>query len=100
MASLEREILLDLEIRNHAGKEGPGQDAMLRQINRFYCGLQGHDNLKQFSKHRVFLRCATCGYESPGWIISDAAPKAVAAASSMARRLLNRPNLTGNRRAA
>lgn len=31
------------------------------------CGLHGHDYLLQTGNHRVFLRCATCGHETPGW---------------------------------
>jgi hypothetical protein len=38
------------------------------------CGLQGHDNLLQFGRGRLFLKCVTCGHESPGWAISDTPP--------------------------
>ena len=31
------------------------------------CGLHGHDPMLQFEQGRMFLRCASCGYESPGW---------------------------------
>lgn len=33
------------------------------------CAFRGHDHLLQFTSGRVFLRCATCGHETPGWQI-------------------------------
>lgn len=39
------------------------------------CGLQGHDPLMQFEHGRVFLRCTSCGYETPGWHTGDRRPR-------------------------
>lgn len=43
-------------------------------LRRFFCGLRGHDTLLQFEDARMFLRCASCGHESPGWELNAAAP--------------------------
>ena len=34
---------------------------------RRVCGMHGHDNLMQFEHDRMFLKCISCGHESPGW---------------------------------
>lgn len=34
------------------------------------CALHGHNDLLIFGEAgRVFLRCDTCGYETPGWCL-------------------------------
>jgi hypothetical protein len=35
------------------------------------CGLHGHDTLLQFQEDRMFLRCVSCGHETPGWDVSE-----------------------------
>lgn len=60
----------------------PGADdglgAQIRvRINQLYCGLHGHDRLIQFDKKRMFLRCVSCGHESPGWALNEAPPRIV-----------------------
>ena len=39
------------------------------------CGLHGHDPMLQFEQGRMFLRCASCGYESPGWDTGERRPR-------------------------
>jgi hypothetical protein len=39
------------------------------------CGLHGHDPLLQFEQGRMFLRCSSCGYRSPGWETGDHRPR-------------------------
>jgi hypothetical protein len=34
---------------------------------QFVCGLHGHDELLQFERGRLSLKCASCGHETPGW---------------------------------
>jgi hypothetical protein len=46
-----------------------------RSIQIALCGLQGHDPLLQVSKGRMFLRCTSCGHETPGWTTSPRAPR-------------------------
>jgi hypothetical protein len=37
------------------------------QVQAAVCGLHGHDPMLQFHQGRMFLRCASCGHQSPGW---------------------------------
>ena len=39
------------------------------------CGLGGHDPLLQVNDGRMFLRCSTCGHETPGWTMSARGPR-------------------------
>ena len=47
---------------------------MLERARELFCGLHGHDNLLQFGQDRMFLKCVSCGHESPGWELSDTPP--------------------------
>lgn len=44
--------------------------AMLK-VRQSLCGLHGHDSLLHFQHDRMFLRCTSCGHETPGWAIGD-----------------------------
>jgi hypothetical protein len=46
-----------------------------RSIQSAVCGLQGHDPLLQVEAGRMFLRCTTCGYETPGWTTEARGPR-------------------------
>ena len=39
------------------------------------CGIGGHDPLLQVDGGRLFLRCSTCGHETPGWTTSARGPR-------------------------
>jgi hypothetical protein len=52
--------------------------ATVTWIQQGLCGLHGHDSLLHHTRNRMFLRCTTCGYETPGWDLSRA-PRPVAA---------------------
>jgi hypothetical protein len=39
------------------------------------CGLHGHDPLLHFDDGRMYLRCASCGYQSPGWDTGERRPR-------------------------
>ncbi len=39
-------------------------------LQRFLCGLHGHDAILQDERTRIFLRCTSCGYETPGWEVA------------------------------
>jgi hypothetical protein len=39
------------------------------------CGLHGHDPVLQFVEGRVFLRCTSCGFETPGWKTGERRPR-------------------------
>jgi hypothetical protein len=40
----------------------------LRQV---LCGLHGHDRLVQFERNRMYMRCVSCGHETPGWTLKE-----------------------------
>jgi hypothetical protein len=46
-----------------------------RMVSSAMCGLGGHDPLLQVDRGRMFLRCSTCGYETPGWTTSARGPR-------------------------
>jgi hypothetical protein len=39
------------------------------RARRALCGLRGHDLWLLFEPDRLSLRCASCGWNSPGWTI-------------------------------
>ena len=39
------------------------------------CGFGGHDPLLQVDGGRMFLRCSSCGHETPGWTTSARRPR-------------------------
>lgn len=41
--------------------------AVLERLGRVFCGMQGHEHMLKSAEGRLFLRCVTCGHESPGW---------------------------------
>lgn len=43
--------------------------AIARSIREATCALAGHDYLRKFTSNRIFLQCASCGHETPGWEI-------------------------------
>jgi hypothetical protein len=47
----------------------------LDQLQAAVCGLHGHDPMLQFEHGRMFLRCGSCGYQSPGWKTGDRRPR-------------------------
>jgi len=78
--------------------EGFGERVMDR-VREAFCGLHGHDSLLQFKQDRMFLKCVSCGHESPGWELNETPPTIVAQADT--RRLaLVRPELVDVRRIA
>lgn len=56
----------------------PGEDGvgarMLGRVRQVLCGLHGHDNLLQFERDRMYLRCVSCGHETPGWELTETRP--------------------------
>ena len=81
-----------------AEAEGFGE-RVLDLVREAFCGLHGHDSLLQFKQDRMFLKCVSCGHESPGWELNEPPPTIVAQAD--ARRLaIVRPQLMDARRIA
>ncbi len=44
--------------------------SVLRRVQQAICSLHGHDSLLQIERERMFLRCTSCGYETPGWEVT------------------------------
>jgi hypothetical protein len=60
------------------GRETAGTAVVTRAVLRFgqlLCGLRGHDTVMHFEGKRVMMRCTSCGHDTPGWEISDKAPR-------------------------
>jgi len=54
-------------------------------LRAFLCGLGGHDLLRSYEPNRVYMRCTSCPYETPGWTLKnkerqESAPRALNAA--------------------
>jgi hypothetical protein len=75
------------------------RERVLDRVREAFCGLHGHDNLLQFRQDRMFLKCFSCGHESPGWELNETPPTIVAHADSE-RLALVRPQLISERRIA
>lgn len=71
--------------------------AWLRQV---WCGLHGHDPLLNFERDRMFLRCTSCGHQTPGWNIGVQRPQLVFRGEARRDRLATRPQIANIRRIA
>ena len=69
------------------------------RLRQFMCGLHGHDSLLQFERERMFLRCVSCGHETPGWETNDVPPP-VTAQVEHRHHAMARPQLISERRIA
>ena len=45
------------------------------RISQMMCGLRGHDSVLHFEGKRVMMLCTSCGHNSPGWDITERAPR-------------------------
>ena len=43
----------------------------LGRLQHSLCALHGHDSMLQYERNRIFLRCTSCGYETPGWEVAQ-----------------------------
>jgi hypothetical protein len=48
---------------------------VVAQFQSAMCGLHGHDPMLQFAEGRMFLRCTSCGHETPGWNTGERRPR-------------------------
>ena len=69
------------------------------RLHEAFCGLHGHDNLLQFQQDRMFLKCVSCGHESPGWELNEAPPRALGRTDNRCQAVV-RPQLIRARRIA
>ena len=84
------------KIANEAHAEG---FSMIERVRQVFCGLHGHDNLLQFEQDRMFLKCVSCGHETPGWSLNEA-PPTVTIRGDARRHAVVRPQLISVRRIA
>jgi hypothetical protein len=81
-------------------------NAVVERVRHAVCALHGHDALLQFERGRMYLKCVSCGYESPGWTVREretrpAAPRqAPAVIHEVPRRRRFLPQVTSARRVA
>jgi hypothetical protein len=62
--------------RDPVGEQGEGIVAQtLQKMRQSWCGLHGHDALLHFEQDRMFLRCTSCGHETPGWELGEQRPQ-------------------------
>ena len=79
--------------------DGPGA-RVVEWMRQTFCGLHGHDILLRFEKDRMFLKCVSCGHESPGWEITGTPPGARVREAGAPQRSLAKPQLIRARRIA
>ena len=72
---------------------------VIDRLHQMVCGLHGHDTLLQFEQDRMFLRCQSCGHETPGWDLNEAPPSITVQAEDE-RLHAARPHLISARRVA
>jgi hypothetical protein len=88
----------DIESEPHRAGDH-ASTAVVSRVRQIFCGMHGHDNLLQFQRDRMFLRCVSCGYESPGWELTET-PPTVTEVGDATRHAIVRPPLVGIRRIA
>ena len=86
------------EVDAHRADDGFGTTVAAR-VRQMFCGMHGHDSLLQFEQDRMFLRCVSCGHESPGWSLTET-PPTVTEHGDAERHVMVRPPLVGIRRIA
>jgi hypothetical protein len=88
----------DTETQAHRTDDHVGT-AVVARVRQMFCGMHGHDNLLQFERDRMFLRCVSCGHESPGWALTET-PPTVTEVGDATRHAIVRQPLVGIRRIA
>lgn len=69
--------------------EGFGE-RVLDRVREAFCGLHGHDSMLQFEEDRMFLKCASCGHESPGWELNEPRPNVAVQADNRRSAIVTR----------
>ena len=72
---------------------------VMERVRQMVCGLHGHDSLLQFEQDRMFLRCVSCGHETPGWELNEGPPTVPVRSETRATAVM-RPQLINARRVA
>jgi hypothetical protein len=74
-------------------------ERVLDRVRQAICALHGHDSLLQFEQERMFLKCVSCGHETPGWELNET-PPTVSVRGDAGRHALASHRLIGARRIA
>src|SRR5437773_7448448 len=80
-------------------QESEGFSGVMDRVRQMFCGLQGHDNMLQFEHEHMYLRCTSCGHQTPGWRLDDLQPVRTVQADASSRTLV-RARLDSVRRVA
>ena len=64
------------------------------------CGLHGHDPLLVFEEGRMFLRCTSCGHQTPGWDTGERRPRLRFSGDSTRHRLADGEDTPNSQRIA
>jgi hypothetical protein len=85
----------EIEFEAHS-PDGFGERVFDR-LRQAICGLHGHDTLLQFEQERMFLRCTSCGHETPGWELNETPPIATAFGEARPRVMARAPLVSARR---
>jgi hypothetical protein len=102
VTNFPRFIFSDKGIRtgtNQASTERFG-GRVIDRLRQVYCGMHGHDPFLQFKQTRMFLQCASCGHETPGWTLDETPPTVTMCADARRLSLVRRPQIVDQRRIA
>ena len=88
----------EVDFDAHQADDGLGT-VVVAKVRQMFCGMHGHDNLLQFEHDRMFLRCVSCGHESPGWALTET-PPTITEQGDARRHMLVRPEFAEMRRIA
>ena len=90
--------------RQTAGDMGSAEEGFPARVAKWmqqaWCGLHRHDALLEFEQDRMFLRCTSCGYESPGWTVKTARPALRFRSQARAQAMAVKSRLDDARRSA
>jgi len=82
------------------GNEASGLgERVLDRLRQTLCGLHGHDAFLQFEQERMFLKCVSCGHETPGWELNET-PPTVSVRGDDRRHVLAHARLISDRKIA
>ena len=48
--------------------------SVMGRVRQIFCAMHGHDTMLTFEHDRMFLKCVSCGHESPGWELNETPP--------------------------
>ena len=89
----------EIDVHQADDKVGAIVVGLFDRVHQILCALHGHDSLLNFEHDRMFLKCASCGHESPGWALTEAPPK-VRLSGDARRHVIMGPQLISERRIA